>query len=189
MLIFPAFRKLMQKDPSSWFIKRVEFANAGEDECLPASLLQRLNDRVNPARREFNVIRTAENLFELDNGRGVNFLVNLSDNTCSCHAFYANELPCDHAVLAITNAGREFKDHSGIYYRISALRGMYAVVLEMVPLEMVRVPDAQHVNVPPVKRGVGAPKKKRIRTRDDAKLIMCGKCKKLGHHNARSCTA
>ena len=76
----------------------------------------------------------------------------------------------------------------GPYYLIGSLRMLYSVELEMVDLQVVHDAPGDQVLVPPIKRGVGAPRKKRIRTRENAKLIVCSKCKKPGHHNAKTCT-
>ncbi|WVZ23674.1 hypothetical protein V8G54_002218 [Vigna mungo] len=125
------------------------------------------------------------------------FVVDLSNNSCSCYSWDLIGIPCRHAIAAITYKVQNPEDYVHVYYKKPAYVTCYAP--EIVPINGQQMwPTSE--NIPSLlpliyKTPPGRPKKLRKREADEpvshTKLskkhaIMKSSCKEFGH-NVRSC--
>ncbi|WVZ03193.1 hypothetical protein V8G54_023999 [Vigna mungo] len=126
------------------------------------------------------------------------FVVDLSNNSCSCYSWDLIGIPCRHAIAAITYKVQNPEDYVHVYYKKPAYVTCYAP--EIVPINGQQMwPNSENTPLllPPIyKTPPGRPKKLRRREADEPvshtklskkhAIMKCSSCKEFGH-NVRSC--
>ncbi|XP_004309308.1 PREDICTED: uncharacterized protein LOC101312110, partial [Fragaria vesca subsp. vesca] len=100
-----------------------------------------------------------------------------------------NCFPCAHALAAIQGARLDVYDFIDPYFTAEYYRMCYS--FPIAPLSNVDAfcsSTEDFILHPVTKRPAGRPKSKRIASAGEKKLIRCGRCNKMGHHNKKSCT-
>ncbi|XP_028054575.1 uncharacterized protein LOC114258775 [Camellia sinensis] len=117
-------------------------------------------------------------------------LVDVIKRTCSCFQWQINEFPCSHAVVAFRNNRRNIYDSIDSTFSIDTFQAIYSETIYPIPtVERSMFNPAEYLIAPPTsKRPPGRPKRKRISSKGEVvQRIRCGRCKKLGNHNRKTC--
>ncbi|WVZ24109.1 hypothetical protein V8G54_002653 [Vigna mungo] len=137
--------------------------------------------------------------FEVTHGFTMDkFVVDLSNNSCSCYSWDLIGIPCRHAIAAITYKVQNPEDYVHLYYKKPAYVTCYAP--EIIPINGQQMwPTSENTPslLPPIyKTPPGRPKKLRRREADEPvshtklskkhSIMKCSSCKEFGH-NVRSC--
>ncbi|WVY90142.1 hypothetical protein V8G54_035656 [Vigna mungo] len=137
--------------------------------------------------------------FEVTHGFTMDkFVVDLSNNSCSCYSWDLIGIPCRHAIAAISYKVQNPEDYVHVYYKKPAYVTCYAP--EIVPIngqQMWPTSENTPLLLPPIyKTPPGRPKKLRRREADEPvshtklskknSIMKCSSCKEFGH-NVRSC--
>ncbi|KAF9618824.1 hypothetical protein IFM89_002692 [Coptis chinensis] len=137
-----------------------------------------------------------DHLFVVKNYHGDRWAVNIVDHTCECRAWQMTGIVCVHAVRVLLPRRVEWVEYCSSYFWVSEYKLAYTSNVK--PMEDVKdwpKPDpTKHVKPPPLVRGIGRPRKERMRAKDEnenghvykKRKMTCSKCKGEGH-NARSC--
>ncbi|WVZ11944.1 hypothetical protein V8G54_016474 [Vigna mungo] len=137
--------------------------------------------------------------FEVTHGFTMDkFVVDLSNNSCSCYSWDLIGIPCRHAIAAITYKVQNPEDYVHVCYKKLAYVTCY--VPEIVPINGQQMwPNSENTPLllPPIyKIPPGRPKKLRRREADEPvshtklskkhAIMKCSSCKEFGY-NVRSC--
>ncbi|KAF9624906.1 hypothetical protein IFM89_015528 [Coptis chinensis] len=137
-----------------------------------------------------------DHLFVVKNYHGDRWAVNIVGHTCECRAWQMTGIVCVHAVRVLLPRRVEWVEYCISYFWVSEYKLAYTSNVK--PMKDVKdwpKPDpTKHVKPPPLVRGIGRPRKERMRAKDEnenghvykKKKMTCSKCKGEGH-NARSC--
>ncbi|XP_014515308.1 uncharacterized protein LOC106773133 [Vigna radiata var. radiata] len=126
------------------------------------------------------------------------FIVDLSNNSCSCYSWDLIGIPCRNAIAAISYKVQNPEDYVHVYYKKQAYVTCYAP--EIVPIngqQMWPTSENTPLLLPPIyKTPPGRPKKLRRRETNERvshtkfskkhAIMKCSSCKEFGH-NVRSC--
>lgn len=132
-------------------------------------------------------------------------LVNLTDRTCTCFRYQANEIPCGHAMACIFSQGLTLEPFLPSVLSTATWANSFAAVLPPVSIENLSPAPDDECNPPITRVPRGRPKKERIRREDargprglqtedmgamvspsQALVHRCGTCGETGH-NASTC--
>ncbi|WVZ03663.1 hypothetical protein V8G54_024469 [Vigna mungo] len=137
--------------------------------------------------------------FEVTHGFTMNkFIVDLSNNSCSCYSWDLIGIPCRHGIAAINYKLLNPEDYVHVYYKKQAYVTCYAP--KIVPIngqQMWPTSENTPLLLPPIyKTPPGRPKRLRRREADEPvshtklskkhAIMKCSSCKEFGH-NVRSC--
>ncbi|WVZ09785.1 hypothetical protein V8G54_014315 [Vigna mungo] len=137
--------------------------------------------------------------FEVTHGFTMDkFVVDLSNNSCSCYSWDLIGIPCRHAIAAITYKVQNPEDYVHVYYKKPAYVTCYAP--EIVPINGQQMwPNSENTPLllPPIyKTPLGRPKRLRRREADEPvshtklskkhAIMKCSSCKEFGQY-VRSC--
>ncbi|XP_062089253.1 uncharacterized protein LOC133795812 [Humulus lupulus] len=104
--------------------------------------------------------------------------------------FQEGEMPCGHAVAVIAKRNLGVYDYFAKFYKTEMLEALYEENVQPLPhKDEWNLPQHLDIVVFPPKATIpaGRPKKKRIRSRGEPKIIItCGKCGQPGH-NTKTC--
>jgi hypothetical protein len=117
---------------------------------------------------------------------GENYTVKLDENYCSCFMWQDTLIPCSHAISVITTLKRNITDFLPTCY---TSRNFLAFYSNHIPAISFNQLEKGNCLPPPLSRGRGRPKKKRIPSRweeSEKKKKKCGFCKEVGH-NVKTC--
>ncbi|XP_004297881.1 PREDICTED: uncharacterized protein LOC101293971 [Fragaria vesca subsp. vesca] len=154
---------------------------------LTPKMEKRLKEQLDRSR-VFMVIASHENVYEVRNDK-YSYSVHLSTRTCSCVKWQINCFPCTHALAAIQGARLDVYDFIDPYFTAEHYRMCYSFPIAHLSNVDASCSSTEDFILPPViKRPAGRPKSKRIASAGEKKLIQCGRCNKMGHHNKKSCT-
>ncbi|KAL6217787.1 hypothetical protein ACLB2K_011004 [Fragaria x ananassa] len=154
---------------------------------LTPKMEKRLKEQLDRSR-VFRVIASHENVYEVRNDK-YSYSVDLSTRTCSCMKWQINCFPCAHALAAIQGARLDVYDFIDPYFTAEHYRMCYSFPIAPLSNVDASCSSTEDFILPPVtKRPAGRPKSKRIPSAGEKKLIRCGRCNKMGHHNKKSCT-
>ena len=98
-------------------------------------------------------------------------------------------IPCVHACVAIQFVGRSIYNFCLHYFASDMYRLSYEQ--SIFPITSIDIPkvDISKVEIKPWKMKVHSDRPKRKRIPSEFKeLIMCGRCRKHGYHNRKTCT-
>ncbi|KAI8567854.1 hypothetical protein RHMOL_Rhmol02G0154000 [Rhododendron molle] len=138
--------------------------------------------------KSWNVKRSTTDVFEVLSDPSV--MVNLSNQTCSCFEWQFRCFPCCHAVCAIYNSGKDFKNYVDPYYMVEMYREVYSLPIYPIPTLWKPAPGGNEDTIlPPLSRKPsGRPRKKRLRSNGEKiRPIQCSRCGKVGRHNRKTC--
>ncbi|XP_062076064.1 uncharacterized protein LOC133780212 [Humulus lupulus] len=104
--------------------------------------------------------------------------------------FQEDEMPYGHAVVVIAKRNLSVYDYCAMFYRTETLKALYQENVHPLPhKDEWNLPQHLDIMVLPPKTTIpaGRPRKKRIRSRGEPKVIItCGKCGQPGH-NRKTC--
>ncbi|XP_043706276.1 uncharacterized protein LOC122655944 [Telopea speciosissima] len=142
-------------------------------------------------RRMLDIVESLQNKFEVLDGSGVRFVVNLTDRTCDCGVWVATGLPCRHAGACIHDIRGELEDYCDSFFYLSTYVLANEKMIEPCP-DINSLEDIPLL-APKMKRKSRRPKKDRRRKLDEepkksrkSKSNICPTCKGVGH-NIRTC--
>ncbi|KAG7584960.1 Zinc finger PMZ-type [Arabidopsis thaliana x Arabidopsis arenosa] len=157
-----------------WFYLRRKLAAKTETRCTPEVediLMDHLGDSV-----ECAVLSASEWIYQVNDGMGCVYEVNLESKTCTCKVFDVLMIPCCHALAAVGVRNIDIYSLIGECYFVGPWRKMYETVIRPIPKEgEVQIPEevkAMEMKPPKTKRGGGRPKKKRIPSKGESKLML-----------------
>ncbi|XP_028075710.1 uncharacterized protein LOC114277948 [Camellia sinensis] len=138
--------------------------------------------------RHWIVSQSDDNIFEVRSQPSV--LVDLANRSCSCFQWQLNGFPCPHAIVAFRNTGKNVYDYIEPFFHAVKYREAYEGSIH--PIPTVAKPNftpSDYLIAPPVyKRPPGRPKRKIIPSKGEVvQHIRCGRCRKMGHHNRKTC--
>ncbi|KAF9620012.1 hypothetical protein IFM89_010628 [Coptis chinensis] len=137
-----------------------------------------------------------DHLFVVKNYHGDRWAVNIVDHTCECRAWQMTGIVCVHAVRVLLPRRVEWVEYCSSYFWVSEYKLAYTSNVK--PMKDVKdwpkSDPTKHVKPPPLVRGIGRPRKERMRAEDEnenghvykKRKMTCSKCQGEGH-NARSC--
>nr|XP_016487264.1 PREDICTED: uncharacterized protein LOC107807411 [Nicotiana tabacum] len=110
------------------------------------------------------------------------FIVCLQNKRCSCGQFQLDELPCPHALAALRNNNKSYKNYCFPYYTRESFLQTYEIPVDPLPNESKwNVPQhiGEEVVMPPTgKRHPGRPQKQRYKSYDEVNAkkykVSCG---------------
>ncbi|CAE5988591.1 unnamed protein product [Arabidopsis arenosa] len=155
-----------------WFYLRRKLAAKTESRCTPEVediLIEHLGDSV-----ECAVLACSDWIYQVNDGMGIVYEVDLQCKTCSCKVFDTLMIPCCHALAAVGVRNIDIYSLIGDCYFVGPWMKMYEMVIRPIPKEgEVEIPEEVKVvemKPPKTRRGGGRPKKKRIPSRGETKV-------------------
>ncbi|KAG7592786.1 Zinc finger PMZ-type [Arabidopsis thaliana x Arabidopsis arenosa] len=155
-----------------WFYLRRKLAAKTESRCTPEVediLIEHLGDSV-----ECAVLACSDWIYQVNDGMGIVYEVDLQSKTCSCKVFDTLMIPCCHALAAVGVRNIDIYSLIGECYFVGPWMKMYEMVIRPIPKEgEVEIPEEVKVvemKPPKTRRGGGRPKKKRIPSRGETKV-------------------
>ena len=119
------------------------------------------------------------------------FFVHIVRRLCSCHEWQLNGFPCAHAVLALYGIGRDVYEYVDQYFHVDCFKETYKEFVLPVPSSKRRQFDNSigvAIKPPITKKQLGHDKKRRESSHGEkTKQIKCGRCRKRGTHNRKTC--
>ncbi|XP_010484957.1 PREDICTED: uncharacterized protein LOC104763256 [Camelina sativa] len=147
-----------------WFYCRRKVANKAKTRCTP-EIEEILIDHLQHAV-DYRVLSASEWIYQVNDGRGIVFTVDLQNKTCTCRVFDVLKVPCCHALAARGVLQIDIYTRIGEFYFVEPWRKKYSQIIMLVPKErdsdIAEAVTEEAVNQPRTKRGSGRPKKKRI---------------------------
>ncbi|KAG7548439.1 Zinc finger SWIM-type [Arabidopsis suecica] len=182
-----------------WFCERREKAKKALTRCTP-EIEQLLIDHLKEAT-DCAVIASTEWIYQVNDGYGTVFTVDLRKKTCTCRVFDVLMVPCCHALAAVGIRNVDIYSLVGKYAFVSEWRKLWTEHIlpppkerdTEVPLDISQV----DVNAPKTKRPSGRPRTVRIPSQGEhhgkggrkKKEKNCTTCGKNGHNRATDTTA
>ncbi|EOA15769.1 hypothetical protein CARUB_v10006926mg [Capsella rubella] len=179
-----------------WFYLRRIKANKARTRCTPeieAILIEHLREALNCA-----VLSASEWVYQVNDGSGCSFIVDLENKTCTCRVFDVLKVPCCHALAA--RGVRQLDVYSFVdqSYFVEPWQKKYEKVIMPVPKErdtdIPPVVNEVPINPPKERRGGGRPRKRRIPSQGEKRRVRkrknrarCGRCYGVGH-NRKTCS-
>nr|XP_016513330.1 PREDICTED: uncharacterized protein LOC107830317 [Nicotiana tabacum] len=149
----------IQEKLQSWFYERRTTAE-GIFRELSNWAEATLEEKIKPAFT-FRALPIDQLKFNVKEG-GMEFIVDLDKRTCDCSEFQLDEIPCEHAIVAIESDSTTW------------------VIPDTIKLEITKPPDAKVM--------LGKRQKNRHVSGTEFKMEpRCGRCKRYGH-NRTNCT-
>ncbi|KAK9292820.1 hypothetical protein L1049_020800 [Liquidambar formosana] len=134
------------------------------------------------------IVRSAGNcVFKVQSYPSIS--VDIRKRICSCYQWQLNGFSCAHAAQAVQKSGEKIYDCIEDYFHTHYYKSSYSQNIYPVPTVGIQdYPTDGDVILPPsLKKQLGRPKKKRIRSRGEKTTqIRCGRCNKLGNHNKKT---
>ncbi|XP_028079695.1 uncharacterized protein LOC114281445 [Camellia sinensis] len=138
--------------------------------------------------RAWCVSQANDDVYEVHSHPSV--LVDVVKQTCSCFQWQINGFSCSHAVVAFRNSGRNIYDSIDSAFYIETFRATYSGTIYPIPTVWRPTFNPNKYLIAPstVKRPPDRPKRKRIPSKGEVvQRIRCGRCRKLGNHNRKTC--
>ncbi|XP_022891918.1 uncharacterized protein LOC111406773 [Olea europaea var. sylvestris] len=117
-------------------------------------------------------------------------IVDFSDNTCTCHEFQLNRMPCAHTTRGATLSGESLYDLCSSYYTSEYWTSAYMEVIYPVTQEVDWIVPNEilgtHILPPTVRRPPGRPptRHKRARYESTTQLRKCTRCGRFVGNNS-----
>lgn len=147
-----------------WFCERREVAKNAKTKCTPeieGLLIDHLKDATDCA-----VIACSDWIYQVNDGDGCVFTVDLEKNTCTCRVFDVLMVPCCHALAAVGIRNVDIYSKVGRCWFVEEWRKLWTEMILPPPNEEdTAVPGAVNpvdVNAPNTSRGAGRPRTVRI---------------------------
>ncbi|XP_062100867.1 uncharacterized protein LOC133806794 [Humulus lupulus] len=183
-ILVECLRSLVQK----WVWNNSNNANGTFTKVSTATENELRHDIVSKIKYEVLLFNTIE--YQVRDQKGINFTVNIHNRTCTCNMFQVDEMPCGRAVAVIAKRNLSVYDYCAKFYRTETLKALYQENVHPLPhQDEWNLPQHLDIMVLPPKTTIpaGRPRKKRIRSRGEPKVIItCGKCGQPGH-NRKTC--
>ncbi|XP_062080024.1 uncharacterized protein LOC133784765 [Humulus lupulus] len=183
-ILVECLRSLVQK----WVWNSSNNANGTFTKVSTATENELRNDIVSKMKYEVLPFNTIE--YKVRDQKGINFTVNIHNRTCTYNRFQEDEIPCGHAVAVIAKRNLSVYDYCAKFYRTEMLKALYQENVHPLPhKDEWNLPQDLDITVLPPNAIIptGRPRKKRIRSRGEHKVIItCGKCAQPGH-NRKTC--
>ncbi|XP_057808609.1 uncharacterized protein LOC131023083 [Salvia miltiorrhiza] len=148
-----------------WFNDRLA-ATQESDEHLTPEVKQKLSAELIKSRR-YTAKGTTERKYRI-RASGRYYMVDLQKKRCECNEFDLDQMPCSHAIAAITEANESVEDYVHSYYWRSSLVDTYSGdVNHLPPIENWNIPFeiASELVLPNLsQRQAGRPRKTRVRS-------------------------
>ncbi|CAE6068686.1 unnamed protein product [Arabidopsis arenosa] len=147
-----------------WFWCRRTVARKAKTRCTPEIeelLIDHFKESVDCA-----VLSASDWIYQVNDGNGIVFTVDLEKKSCTCRVFDVLQVPCSHALAAVKVRDVDIYSLVGEWYFVEPWMKKYEQIVMPVPKERDSdVPEEiQEVvlNPPKTKRGGGRPRKVRI---------------------------
>ncbi|XP_062089299.1 uncharacterized protein LOC133795861 [Humulus lupulus] len=183
-ILVECLRSLVQK----WVWNNSNNANRTFTKVSTATKNELRHDIVSKIKYEvlpFNLIE-----YQVRDEKGTNFTVNIHNRTCIFNKFQEDEMSCGHAVAVIAKRNLVVYDYCAKFYKTETLKALYQENGHPLPhKDEWNLPQYFDIVVLPSKAttSLGRPRKKRIRSGGEPKVIItCGKCGQPGH-NRKTC--
>ncbi|XP_019100822.1 PREDICTED: uncharacterized protein LOC109132845 [Camelina sativa] len=155
-----------------WFWCRRTLAGKTKSKCTP-EIEDLLIDHLKESK-DCGVYSVSNWIYQVNDGNGCVFTVNLEKKTCMCRVFDVLKIPCCHALSA------------------SRYEGLVMPVPNEKDSDIPEEFGGVDVNPPRTVRGGGRPKKKRIPSKGEVhhkkkRVTKCGRCFGSGH-NRKTCS-
>ncbi|XP_057811392.1 uncharacterized protein LOC131025609 [Salvia miltiorrhiza] len=148
-----------------WFNDRLVAAQESDENLTPEAK-QKLSAELVKSRR-YIAKRTTERKYRV-RASGRHYMVDLQKQSCECNEFNLDQMPCSHAIAAITEANESVEDYVHSYYWNSSLVDTYSrVVNHLPPIENWNIPFqiASQLVLPNLsRRQAGRPKETRVQS-------------------------
>ncbi|XP_062103081.1 uncharacterized protein LOC133814091 [Humulus lupulus] len=160
-------------------------------ECLRSLVQKWVWNNSNNANGTFTKVLPFNTIeYQVHDQKGINFTVNIHSRTCTCNRFQEDEMSCGHAVAVIAKRNLSVYDYCAKFYRTETLEALYQENAHPLPhkdewnllqhLDIIVLPP--NATIP-----AGRPRKKRIRSGGEHKVIITsGKCGQP-RHNRKTC--
>ncbi|XP_062088748.1 uncharacterized protein LOC133795308 [Humulus lupulus] len=183
-ILVECLRSLVQK----WVWNNSNNANGTFTKVSTSTENELRHDIVSKMKYEVLPFNTIE--YQVRDQKGINFTVNIHNRTCTCNRFQEDEIPCGHAVAVIAKRNLSVYDYCAKFYRTETLKALYQENVHPLPhKDEWNLPQHLDIIVLPPNATIpaGRPRKKRIRSRGENKVIItCEKCAQPGH-NRKTC--
>ncbi|XP_062093939.1 uncharacterized protein LOC133799974 [Humulus lupulus] len=183
-ILVECLRSLVQK----WDWNQSNNANGTFTKVSTATENELRHDIISKMKYEVLPFNTIE--YQVHDQKGINFTVHIHNRTCTCNRFQEDKMPCGHAVAVIAKRILRVHDYCAKFYRTETLKALYQENVHHLPHKHEwNLPQQLDIVVLPPKATIpaGRPRKKRIRSRGEPKVIItCGKCGQPGH-NRKTC--
>ncbi|KAM3264557.1 hypothetical protein P3L10_001551 [Capsicum annuum] len=84
---------------------------------------------------DFMRVKTSNEFLHTVSNGAKRFIVCLRSRKCSCGEFQLDEIPCSHAMTAITYRNQQDENYCSPYYNNKNFRDAYAIPVEPLPCE------------------------------------------------------
>uniref|UniRef100_A0A5B7ARQ4 SWIM-type domain-containing protein n=1 Tax=Davidia involucrata TaxID=16924 RepID=A0A5B7ARQ4_DAVIN len=150
------------------------------------------------ASRQCTILFAGGMEFEVKDGEGVTFVVDLDARSCVCRAWQIGGLPCKHAAAAIAYKRCNIEEYCDVaFFKARYLAAHQHILHPVVDPRMWNTEGVvgDPIDPPPLRRLPGRPKKNRRREADEdvgssqarrALSLRCTNCNQFGH-NRRTC--
>jgi len=194
----------MRHQSMQWFDKR-RHIDTNTEGLLVSTAAKAIQSTLNLRARRYRIISADDNVYEvfsLETSR--NYVVKVSDRTCTCWSWQSTGLPCGHAIAVSLNRKENPQALAAPFYTLMAYRETYSNAIYPPNLDAADntqsyIPsgessedtDSMDLLPPSTHRPTGRPKKRRIRgaaEREgrDKRAFRCSRCKQAGH-SVRRC--
>ena len=125
--ILPMFETIRHQ-LMDWFAERSQLETHTMG-LLVKDASNRIQTMVNTRARRYHIWTVDQVEYEIQshNGEAIHeYLVNLVDRTCTCHAFQALGIPCAHALACIIYRKEDPQMYAASFYHLDSFRQTYA---------------------------------------------------------------
>jgi len=159
----------------TWFALRREAAQM-EDNILPPKVNEMVIENFEKGS-SYAVLKIGDGLYEVRDMMECGYAVNLWERICTCRQFQLLTIPCSHAISAAIREGVRVDTFVGVQHTVPQLLLAYKELIMPVPDMATLVPSPNDVGggklAPPyVKRPAGRPRKIRLFSRGEFKVIL-----------------
>ncbi|KAL3640142.1 hypothetical protein CASFOL_015110 [Castilleja foliolosa] len=124
--VFEILRSISER----WFYERNQAAMAREHELTEA--VEKQLGEVIEKGANLTAEHVSAHMFKVKDGFN-NHVVDMSENSCTCREFEIMLIPCKHAAAAARKMGKTLHAYVDDYYRMTALREMWADIVMPLP--------------------------------------------------------